>query len=68
MPSDNSKAQREEYNYILIFVILLPEAVDNILDLALFFFHVKDKQMMLVKYFFWCPPLFTKIALRALFP
>lgn len=37
VPSDNNKALSEEYNYKCIFVILLPEAVDNILDLALFF-------------------------------
>lgn len=67
MPSDNSKAQSEEYNYTRIFVIILPEAVDNSLDLALFF-YVTDKQMMLVKYFFWCPPLFTKTAPGVLFP
>lgn len=35
MPSDYSKAQSEEYNYTYIFVILLPEGIDNILDLVL---------------------------------
>lgn len=37
MLSDYSKTQREDYSCTCIFVIPLPEGIDDILDLALLF-------------------------------
>lgn len=68
MPSDNSKAQSKEYNYTCIFVILLPEGTDNILDLALLFSCQSETDDASPVLSLVPSSLFTKTAREVLFP
>jgi len=68
MPSDNSKAQSEEYDYICIFVISLPEGIDNILDPAFLFSCQRETDDASKVLPFMPSFLFTKTAQGVLFP
>lgn len=68
MPSDNNKAQSEEYNYTCIFVILLPEGIDNTLDLALLFLCQRETDDASQVLSLVPSSLFTKTAQGVLFP
>lgn len=68
VPSDNSKAQSEEYNYTCIFVILLPEGIDYALDLALLFSCQRETDYASQVLSLVPSSLFTKTAQGVLFP
>lgn len=67
MPSDHSRAQSEEYNYTCIFVMLLPEGIDNILDLALLFSCQRETDRASQVLSLVLSSLFTKTAKGVLF-
>lgn len=66
--SDHSRAQSKEYNYTCIFVMLLPEGIDNILDLALLFSCQRETDHASQVLSLVPSSLFTKTARGVLFP
>lgn len=68
MPSDNIKVRSEECNYTCIFIILLPEGIDNILDLDLLFSCQRETDYASQVLSLVPSSLFTKTAGEVLFP